>query len=122
VSRTGLPGLLQDDEPLDALDLLPVGNADDAGLQDVGVPVENILHLGGVDVHPRRLDHPLLAELEVEEAVGMKPATQTHLPMTLTSIIGDLSAKSVAILSGWLDAIRLTTDLNYLEITKPLRR
>jgi hypothetical protein len=52
----------------------------------------------------------------------MKPATQTHLPMTLTSIIGDLSAKSVAILSGWLDAISLTTGLNYLEITKPLRR
>ena len=35
------------------------------------MPVEDVLHLGGIDVHPRRFDHPLLAEFEVEEAVGV---------------------------------------------------
>ena len=69
VSGGGLRRVLQDDERLDPLDLLLVGDPDDAGLRDVGVLVEDVLHLGGIDVHPGGFDHPLLAELEIEETV-----------------------------------------------------
>ena len=56
--------------------------------------------------------------LRVELCYKIEPTSFT----AFNKLIGDLSAQSVAILSGWFDAIRLTTDLNYLEFAKPLRR
>src|SRR6266545_2415314 len=63
---------------MDALAPLLVGNAEDGGVEDLGMPVERIFHLGRVDIDARRDDHVALPVADVIEALGVHPGHVAH--------------------------------------------
>src|SRR6266571_1647188 len=65
--------LLQHNEGLDLLAPQVLGNADDAGLFDLRVRAEALIHFAGIDVQAARLDHILLAVENEEKPVLVHP-------------------------------------------------
>src|SRR5438128_11903831 len=65
--------LLQHDEGLDLLAPQVLGNADDAGLVDLRVRTEALIHFAGIGGQAARLDHILLAVENEEKPVLVHP-------------------------------------------------
>src|SRR3989454_9823565 len=65
--------LLQHNEGLDLLAPQVLGNADDAGLFDLRMPAEALVHFARIDIHAARLDHILLTVENEEKPVVVHP-------------------------------------------------
>src|SRR6266849_9309612 len=73
LSRSRRHALLQHDEGLDLLAPHVLGNADDAGLFDLRMPAEALIHFARIDIHAARLDHILLAVENEEKPILVHP-------------------------------------------------
>jgi len=85
----GLEAGAQDDECLDLLDLVRVLYADDAGIENLFMAVDDVFELAGIDVVAGGDDHALDALREVDEAVLVHLAeiagVQPDAPVVVTA-------------------------------------
>src|SRR5437016_82674 len=83
---------------VDPLAPVVVGHAEDRHVLDVGVAVQGVLDLRGIDVHAGRDDHVALAVADIVEAVGIHPRDVAHrVPLAATHLPGRLGVLVVLV-------------------------
>lgn len=101
--RLGLGAVVDDDRGVHLLAVHVVGDAEDGGRGDVGVPCEHLLHLGRIHVVPVADDHVLLTVDDRQDAVdvgaevaGAEPSVDDRLGHTSASASRSTNAISSA--------------------------